>query len=238
MTDPELRLVTAIRTGLAAAADPAKAPAMRAYMKSDLPFYGVQAPGQRELFRAVFAEHPLPDRHRWLATIRVLWEDATHREERYAAIALTGVRAYADWQTPDLVPGLYHDMIVTGAWWDYVDDLAIRRVGPILRADPEQVTPVLAEWIAGADLWLRRSAIICQIGSTAATDTELLTLAIDRAAADREFFLRKGIGWALREHAKTDPDWGQAFVAARPGRLSGLSVREALKHIGPATGSG
>ncbi|MCI0690220.1 MAG: DNA alkylation repair protein [Sporichthyaceae bacterium] len=238
MTDPDPRLIQAVRAGLAAAADPAKAPTMQAYMKSELPFYGTQAPDQRQLFRAVFAAHPLPDRDRWLATIRALWEDAIHREERYAAIALTGARPYAGWQTADLVPGLYHDMIVTGAWWDYVDDLAIRRVGPIVRAEPEVITPIMLDWSAGDDLWLRRSAIICQIASKAATDTELLTLTIERAIEEREFFLRKAIGWALREHAKTDPDWVRRFVAARVDRLSGLSKREALRRLDqPPSGS-
>jgi 3-methyladenine DNA glycosylase AlkD len=234
VTDPQQELATAIRAGLAAAADPAKAPAMQAYMKSALPYHGVPAPGQRALFRAVFAAHPLPDRDTWLTTVRALWDGATHREERYAAIALSGVKAYARWQAPDLVPGLYRDLIVAGAWWDYVDDLAIHRVGPQLRAAPGTVTPIMRDWSAGTDLWLRRSAIICQVGSKARTDTELLTLAIDRAAGEREFFLRKAIGWALREHAKTDPDWVREFVAARADRLSPLSRREALKHLGPA----
>jgi len=234
VTDPQQELIAAIRAGLAAAGDPARAPAMQAYMKSAMPYYGVLAPGQRELFRAVFATHPLSDRDTWLATVRTLWDQATHREERYAAIALSGAKAYARWQAPDLVPGLYQDLIVTGAWWDYVDDLAIHRVGPLLRAAPGTITPVMRDWSAGTDLWLRRSAIICQIGSKAGTDLELLTLAIDRATGERGFFLRKAIGWALREYAKTDPDWVRAFVADRADRLSPLSRREALKHLGPA----
>jgi len=231
VTDPRRKLIAAIRTGLAEAGDPDKAPAMQAYMKSAMPYYGVPAPGQRRLFRAVFAAHRLPDREHWLATVRALWAEATHREERYAAIALAGARAYARWLGPDLVPGLYRNMIVTGAWWDYVDDVAIHRVGPLLHAAPEPVTPIMRAWSAGDDLWLRRAAIICQIGRKAYTDTELLALTIDRAAAEREFFLRKAIGWALREYAKTDPGWVLGFVADRTGRLSPLSVREAVKHL-------
>lgn len=234
MTDPQHELLAAIRTGLAAAGDPDKAPRMQAYMKSAMPYHGVPAPGQRQLFRAVFTAHPLPDRECWLATVRALWDDATHREERYAAIELTGARAYARWRGPDLVPSLYRDMIVTGAWWDYVDDIAIRRVGPLLHSAPGPVTPIVKAWSAGGELWLRRASIICQIGRKAYTDTDLLTLTIDRAAGEREFFLRKAIGWALREYAKTNPDWVRGFVADRAGRLSPLSVREAVKHLGPA----
>ena len=231
VTDPQRELIAAIRTGLAAAGDPAKASGMQAYMKSALPYYGVPAPSQRQLFRAVFAAHPVPDRKYWLATVRALWDGATHREERYAAIALPGARAYARWQTPDLVSGLYHDLIVTGAWWDYVDDVAIRRVGPLLHSAPEPVTPIMKAWSAGTELWLRRAAIICQIGRKRYTNTDLLALTIDRAAGEREFFLRKAIGWALREYAKTNPDWVREFVAERAARLSPLSVREAVKHL-------
>lgn len=234
--EPQRELITAVKAGLAAAADTVKAPEMQAYMKSAMPYYGVFTPGQRKLFRAVFAAHPLPDRAAWLATVRALWDEATHREERYAAIALTGAKEYAHWQGPDLVPGLYRDLIVDGAWWDYVDDIATHRVGPLLHAAPEPVTPVMRDWSAGSDPWLRRSAIICQVGRKSGTDTELLALAIDRAAGERDFFLRKAIGWALREYAKTDPDWVRGFLADRAGRLSPLSVRVALTHLGQGAG--
>ena len=85
-------------------------------------------------------------------------------------------------------------------------------------------------WAVDRDLWKRRTSIICQIGSKSATDRTLLTYAIDRNADDRDFFIRKAIGWALREHAKVDPGWVRAFVASRDGALSGLSKREALKN--------
>ena len=126
---------------------------------------------------------------------------------------------------------MYEEMIVSGAWWDYVDELAIRRIGPILRSARARVTPVMLGWAAGRNLWRRRTAIICQVGAKADTDTDLLTRAIEPAIAEPEFFLRKGIGWALREYAKTAPDWVRSFVDEHPG-LSGLSRREALKHIG------
>jgi 3-methyladenine DNA glycosylase AlkD len=205
---------------------------MQAYMKSVMPFYGVQAPRIRAICREVFAEHPLGDRDSWLVTVRALWREATHREERYVAIALTGDRRYHGFQTADLVLDLYEELVVTGAWWDYVDEVAIRRIGPILRVQPSEVTPMLRAWAVDRDLWKRRTSIICQIGSKSATDRTLLTHAIDRNSDDQDFFIRKAIGWALREHAKVDPGWVRAFVASRDGALSGLSKREALKNIG------
>ncbi|WP_439381821.1 DNA alkylation repair protein [Amycolatopsis lexingtonensis] len=224
------RLVKAIRTGLAELADPAKAPAMQAYMKSAMPFRGVAKPQRSVLLKRVLADHILPDRVTYSATVLELWRTAEFREERYAAIDLSGYRAYRGWQDAELLP-MYEEMIVSGAWWDHVDELAIRRVGPILRAERARVTPVMLSWAADADLWRRRTAIICQVGAKEDTDTDLLTRAIEPAIAEPEFFLRKGIGWALREYAKTAPEWVRSFVDDHPG-LSGLSRREALKHLG------
>ncbi|MET8850604.1 DNA alkylation repair protein [Amycolatopsis sp. NPDC004625] len=223
-------LVKEIRDGLAELADPAKAPSMQAYMKSAMPFRGVPKPQRSALLKHVLADHVLPDRVTYSATVLELWRTAGYREERYAAIDLSGYRAYRRWQDPELLP-VYEEMIVGGAWWDYMDELAIRRIGPILRADRARVTPVMRAWAAGADLWRRRTAIICQVGAKVETDTDLLRGAIEPAIAEPEFFLRKGIGWALRDYAKTAPGWVRSFVDDHPG-LSGLSRREALKHLG------
>ncbi|MFF5991349.1 DNA alkylation repair protein [Prauserella flavalba] len=229
MTHP---LVRAVRDGLAELADPAKAPDMRRYMKSELPFHGVPKPARELLGRRLFAECPLPDVPVWESVVRQLWDEAAHREERYLAIDLTGHRAYARWQTPERLP-LYEHLIVTGAWWDFVDEIAIRRVGPLLRADPETVSPLVRAWARDGDRWKRRTAVICQVGSKQATDPDLLAYCVEANVGDPDFFLRKGIGWALRQYARTDPDWVRAFVTGHPG-LSPLSRKEALKHLGSA----
>ncbi len=134
------------------------------------------------------------------------------------------------WQDADLVP-LYDHFVVTGAWWDHVDAVAIALLGPILRADRPTVEPVVRGWITDADLWRRRTSIIIQNGAKAATDDDLLADAIVGNLDDRDFFIRKAIGWALRERAKSDPDWVRAFVATHADRLSPLSRREAMKHL-------
>jgi len=223
-------LLDAVRRGLADCADPTKAPAMQAYMKSAMPYRGVPSPVQKALAREVFPAHPLPDFETWRQTALALWRDATYREERYLAIALTGLRAYAAQQTPASLP-LYEELIVTGAWWDYVDEVAIRRIGPILRSHPDVVRPLMLAWRTDGDLWRRRSAIICQVGRKDGMDLDLLTACLEPNLADREFFIRKAIGWALRDYAWRDPEWVRAWVAAHDGQLSGLSRREALKNI-------
>jgi 3-methyladenine DNA glycosylase AlkD len=222
-------LVTAVRTGLATLADPAKAPDMQRYMKSDMPFRGVPKPARAGLVRRLFADHPLSDVDGWVATVRELWHGAKYREERYVALDLTGYRRYAGWQRPDLL-GLYEEMIVTGAWWDFVDEVANRRIGPLVRGYPDELVPAMRAWSRDNDRWKRRTSIICQLGANDATDTALLTHCVEANLADPDFFLRKGIGWALRQFAKTEPGWVRAFVDAHPD-LSPLSRREATKHL-------
>ena len=91
--------------------------------------------------------------------------------------------------------------------------------------------PTVRAWATDDDRWLRRTAVIAQVGARERTDLDLLSHAIESNFDDRDFFLRKAIGWALRQYARTDPDWVRAFVAAHDDRISGLSRREALKHL-------
>lgn len=222
-------LVAAVRAGLAELADPRKAPDMQRYMKSEMPFRGVPTPERRALGRRLFAEHPLSDVDAWRATVLSLWREAAFREERYVALDLTGQRRYAGWRTPDLLP-MYEELIVTGAWWDFVDEIASRRVGPLLQAHRRTVTPVMRRWATDPDLWRRRTSIICQLGAKEDTDTDLLTECIEANLDDRDFFIRKGIGWALRQFARVEPAWVRQFVDGHP-TLSPLSRKEATKHI-------
>ncbi|WP_433295808.1 DNA alkylation repair protein [Pseudonocardia sp. CA-142604] len=225
-----LPIVERARTGLAELADPVAAPQMQRYMKSEMPFRGVPKPARIQLVRTLVAEHPLPDTAALRTAAEELWTGARFREERYLALALVDHSRYRRWPDPSWVP-LLRDWIVTGAWWDFTDDITSRRIGPLLRAHAAQLTPVLRAWATDEDRWLRRTAVISQLGSGAATDLDLLRYAIEANLGDPDFFLRKGIGWALRQHARVDPAWVREFVADHP-ELSPLSRREALKHLG------
>ena len=222
--------MTDVRRRLQEAGDASKAVQMQAYMKSALPFHGVSSPDSRLIMREVLATHALPDRATWQATVLALWDDAGHREERYAALAVAKDRRYAAHRDPDVLP-LYRHLLVTGAWWDLVDDVATHLVGDVLARHRSAATPVVRAWASDDDLWLRRSAVICQVGHGADLDADLLRHAIEANVDDTSFWLRKAIGWALRQHARTDPDWVRAEVDRLGDRLSGLSRREALKHL-------
>ncbi|GLU46456.1 DNA alkylation repair protein [Nocardiopsis ansamitocini] len=225
-----LGLIAAVRERLRSAADPSDAGPMQQHARSDLPFHGVRASSRRSVFADVFTAHPIHGAGNWEDTVRTLWRVASHREERYAAVELTGHPLYSGHQTPAVVD-LYEDLVVAGAWWDYVDVIAPRRVGPLLRAHPLELRPLVGSWSLGTDPWLRRAAILCQLGSREQTDTDLLFASIEPSIGHPDLFVRKAIGRALREHAKTDPGSVLKFTAEHGDRMSGLSLREALKHL-------
>ena len=218
---------------LAAAADPDKASGMQAYMKTDMPFYGVQKAGRTPISRKLRSDFPPADREQYEDLVLALWQ-LPHREEKYLAIGVA--RAHKKFVVPDSLP-LYRRLVTEGAWWDFVDEVATHPIRDHVVGFPDETWPEVDGWIDDEDMWLRRAAILCQIGAKKATDTERLFRFCLRRAYEKEFFIRKAIGWALREHAKTDPLAVAVFVRLHRDELSPLSFREATKHIGHLVGS-
>ena len=217
-----------IRTELRARRDPLRAEGSAAYMKvaerGSLPHLGLRRPDVRAIARRVAGQHPADD-DTVIAAVRELWDGAEYAEERYAAqdlLALPWSRGRLD------LLGLHEHMVLTGAWWDHVDEVA-HRVADLVTTHPGEMRPVLLAWSTDPSPWLRRLAIIGQLGRRDRVDRELLAAVIEPNVADPDFFVRKAIGWALREVARHDPDWVRAFVEAH--ELSPLSRREALKHL-------
>lgn len=203
---------------------------MQAYMKSVMPYLGIQTPDHRRLCREILKSHSLDSFESWRDTVLALWRDARYREERYAAIALAGAPAYKPFRTLRALP-MYKEMIVTGGWWDYVDAIATRQLCDLLRKSPDRMAETLREWAKDDNVWLRRSAIIVQLNFKTETDLALLCDCIAPSLNRPEFFLRKAIGWALRQYARTDPAFVQKFVRDHRAQMSPLTVREALKHF-------
>ena len=229
----DMELIGAVRAALRGVAQPELAGPMQAYMKSATPYLGVRVPVMRALTRAQARLRPFAAAEDVADTVLALWRTADFREERYAAIALLDTPAARRLRDPGLLE-TQRELIVAGAWWDYVDELA-HRVGELLAGWPDDIRPALVTWARGGDMWLRRASIICQLGAGDRTDLELLTLAVEASIGERDFFLRKAIGWALRNYARTDPAWVRSFAGTH--ELSPLSRREALKHLAPATGA-
>jgi 3-methyladenine DNA glycosylase AlkD len=200
-------------------------------MKSAMPYHGVPTSLLRKICKATFAEVKFASPSDWQFLVLDLWRNAHFREERYAALHLAGDKRGRAFQTPSAMT-MYEELIVTGAWWDYVDGIASRRVGPILREYPAPMRRKMLAWSKSKNLWKRRTAILCQFGFKTETDLELLYSCIEPSLGSREFFFQKAIGWALRQYAWTDSTAVQEYVQLNRARLSAMSCREALKNIG------
>ncbi len=227
---PSHGLIEAVREALVAAADPTQAGPMQAYMKSPLPFLGIQKKARTAILTPVFKAHLMQSPQVWRATVLALFQGAEYREQWYAALELLAFRAYRDWLDLEAVP-LCESLICEAGWWDIVDEVATRRLGPLLMRERRALTPVFRAWATDPNPWKRRTSVLVQLKHKEQTDLNLLSHAIVANLDDPDFFLRKGIGWALREFARTDPRWVRAFVADHQDRLSPLSRREALKHL-------
>lgn len=225
MPDPDITEFT--RNALMAQADPARIAQMQAYLKTGQPFLGVMADGRVEVVRQVDARFPARDVRENERQVARLWK-GPEREMQYVAIGLA--RRRRKLVGAGSLP-LYERMIREGAWWDLVDEIAIHLVGVAALAEPAVVRSAMDGWIVDPDMWIRRTAIIFQNRHRLKTDeSRLFRFCLERAH-EKEFFIRKAIGWALRDYAKTNPEAVRAFVEENRERLSGLSIREALKHF-------
>lgn len=220
-------LISDIRTRLQDAADPARGAGAQAYLKSEMPSLGVRVPEVRRIVATAAGESPPASLEELMGTVLELWREANFREERYAAIDLTGLRFAAS--ELSMLP-VYEEIIRSGAWWDLVDGVS-HRLRALLQAHHQEMAAVLRRWSTDGDFWIRRASITSQLGSKSATDTALLANVIEANLDDREFFIRKAIGWALRDYSVTDPEWVRKFVEQHRGRLSALSVNEALRKL-------
>jgi 3-methyladenine DNA glycosylase AlkD len=229
---PHRAFIAAVTAALEQRADLERAAGQQRYMKSSMPYYGLTSPLLRATLGPLLRDPAcaMASRQQWEATIRAAWSEATHREQWYAAIALARHRPYRSWVDSDAMP-LWENLIRSGAWWDVVDDIATHLVRDALLSSPQVEARRLRTWSRSDSLWVRRAAIISQVGTGDRIDRALLADVIEPNLADRDFFIRKAIGWALRDHARHDPPWVQGFVREHPG-MSGLSRREALRHIG------
>jgi 3-methyladenine DNA glycosylase AlkD len=218
--------VAELRAALVAVADAEKAPAMTAYMKDRFPFLGVTTPERRVAAKAFVAAGRTATTAELLGIADELWA-LPEREYQYVACDVLH-RWVAVLDAPSLLR--IEPLIRTKSWWDTVDALAVNVVGPIVRAHRE-LAATMDRWIDDDDMWIARTAILHQLKYRNDTDTTRLFAYIDGRAADSEFFIRKACGWALREYARTNPEAVRNYVDTRRDRLSGLTIREATKHL-------
>jgi 3-methyladenine DNA glycosylase AlkD len=208
--------------------DPVRAPREKAYLKSDLEFLGVGLPAMRQTLGALKAKHRGLDRQRLVALVGILWSRPVFERRMMAVLLLEAFE-------PLLRPAdirLLERLIRESKTWAFVDELAIAISGPLVERFPE-LFRVLDRWVRDDDFWLRRSAMLALLRPLRRGEGDFRRFAryAERMLEEREFFIRKSIGWVLRETSKKQPDTVYAWLLPRAARASGVTVREAVKYL-------
>ena len=222
------QFVHAVECALTPLADATRAQAMQAYLLHQFEFLGLPAPLRRQAVRAI-ANGPWQTSDDLLIAAELLWQKP-HREYRYTAVDL--LRQHSALLNVSDLPAL-RELLVRDAWWETVDGLSAVFAEILHRTvlqHPNASTPMDA-WLAHANFWVRRSAMLHQLGWRLDTDTTRLFAYAQQLAAEKEFFIRKAIGWALRDYARWNPQAVTDFLVQHRTSLSGLTVREAAKHL-------
>jgi len=209
--------------------NPERAVQMKKYMKDQFEFYGIGTPERRAMMSAHIRAYGLPDWPDMEVISRSLWE-MEERECQFTQMDL--MNRMIKKLSPVNLPLLEY-LITTKSWWDTVDGLAGWFVGELFKRNPELIKPTTGKWMKSGDIWLQRSCLLFQLKYKKDTDLDLLFSFIEALSEHKSFWIRKAIGWILREYSKTDPQTVEDYIDAHPG-LSGLSKREALKVISRA----
>ncbi len=225
--DYALRLVEAVHKSYDVRRQPEAAVQMSAYVRDKFEFYGLARSERIGIDNALRAAVGPPPTERDLYRGALeLWK-SPERECQY--VAVDTIVANRKMTTPASMPQI-ETLITTKSWWDTVDSIAAKIVGDVVSRHSELVG-IMDVWIDNDNIWLARTAILHQLKWKNRTDGDRLFDYCLRRTSDTEFFIRKAIGWALREYSKTDADAVERFVADHPAELSGLSKREALKWL-------
>ncbi|MFN8019676.1 MAG: DNA alkylation repair protein [Acidimicrobiales bacterium] len=226
------QVVVAIVEALRAAGDPARAPEQRAYLKSDLEFWGVTVPEVRAIVKAALTTRSRPDHDLVVGVADQLWRAPVH-ERRLAACQVLALHVVV-LSPDDLV--LVERLLREARTWALVDVLAPDVVGPLAVAHPEATGAVLDRWNRDADFWLRRASMLALLRPLRAGggDWERFCRYADACWTEPEFFVRKAIGWILRDTGRRRPDMVFEWLLPRAAIASGVTIREAIKPLDDA----
>ncbi|MNI03646.1 DNA alkylation repair enzyme [compost metagenome] len=198
-------------------------------MRDQFSFLGIRSPERVALTKAFIKEYGTPEGDNLQAAVLELWR-LPEREFHYTAmVLLEKKKKKSELSRIDLL----EQLVVDNSWWDTVDFLASHLIGAQFTLFPELIPSYTQRWIESDNMWLQRTAILFQLGYKKRTDTDLLWSFIRHTADSKEFFIRKAIGWALREYSKTDEAAVRRFLDET--QLSPLSVKEALKFVERST---
>ncbi len=198
---------------------------MKKYMKNRCDFFGIKSPLRKEIYREHKQKYGLIPKEDTAEIVKWCWQQP-QREYQYFAMEFLGKTAKKE---DGGIIDLYVYLITNKSWWDTVDFIASNLVGVYLKRFPDKTEQLTAEWIASENMWLQRTCLLFQLKYKSELNTELLHQFIGQLSSSNEFFIRKAIGWILREYSKTNAEFVVSYVEKYP--LSGLSQREALKWL-------
>ncbi len=205
--------------------NPFYAEKMKAYMKGQFEYYGIQSSMRRDLQKYHIKSYGLPVQSDFENIIKECWA-RKERELQYCGLELFDKYLR---KNDEVFTGLIEHMVVNKSWWDTVDGIASWLIGTTFKRHPELIVPQTRKWMDSGNIWLQRCCLLFQLKYKEATDTDLLYSYITELADNKTFWIRKAIGWVLREYSKTNPDTVIEFVNSH--QLSNLSRKEALKVI-------
>lgn len=200
-------------------------PQMTKYMKNRFSYYGIQSPLRRELQKQFIAENGKLTPKIANLEIPYLWNNC-NRELNYSIIDMLKHKQF--WQDVNSIK-LAEWLIVNQSWWDTVDTIATHFVSQYFKNFPEMIEEYNSKWILSENMWLNRAAIIFQLKYKDKTNFELLKSNIRHHSHQKEFFIKKAIGWALREYSKTNPSEVLKFI--NENEIQNLSISEASKYL-------
>lgn len=210
------------------------AAAMKKYMRGQFDFYGIRAPQLKAIAKEVLRDHPSLTIDQSLDLLWRAWQKPQRDFQSFATTyAMNNITVLIGPDLPSCERSLatIKTLITNKSWWDTVDMLACNVVGPMVARHTSVLGLVMDSWVEDDNMWLRRTAILHQLKYKHKTDSDKLFRYCLLRSEEKEFFIQKSIGWALREYGKTDRTGVKKFVTQHRNKLSNLSVREALKHI-------
>ncbi len=225
---PVIAFVETVQKKLSAAYNPAMSKRMSGYMRNHHPFIGLQQPQRLAITKPILKSDvaQFKTQEQVFEATKALWA-LPEREYHLTALELLGENKQL--LTADALPHV-EEIIKNKSWWDSIDWIASNVVGPLVQRFPGELTPHMDRWIGDPYLWIRRSAILYQLKYKSQTDRPRLFSYIDKTKHESDFFIRKAIGWVLREYSKTEPKVVRKYIDQNSKLLSPLSIKEGGKY--------
>lgn len=216
-------LIRLFRIAFENTANVAASDKMRAYLRDQFEFYGITSPARKQICKDIYSEYGVPANGIELA--KAMYK-LPKREFHYVAQELL-MKCKKQWKLHHIED--FEWFITQNSWWDTVDHLASNVIGTYFLKYPVGMKEIISKWNRSDNLWLVRTSIIFQLKYKNDVDSELLENCILPHTEDKEFFIRKAIGWALRQYSRFNPNWVKSFVGRVP--MQPLSLKEATKYI-------